>query len=184
MSRGRIEGRCVIPDILTWSRVGIGVLFIVLAFVVRRFSFPLLVWLTCLGWLTDAMDGFLARILRGGTLSWVGERDHIVDGFFALCLLMCLLTSGSISGPFGVVFGIVGFFSLLLRSRVLNMTFITGVYLALILLAFHRSVALGCLMIGFALVVLALEWNRFKHLVRLYLRGAQALVHRREDETA
>ena len=184
MSRGRTQGRTVIPDLLTWSRVGIGVLFVVLAFVIRRYPFSLLVWLTCLGWLTDAMDGFLARILRGGTLSWVGERDHVVDGFFALCLLMCLLTSGSISGPFGVAFGLVGFFSVLLRSRVLNMTFIAGVYLALILLTFRRSALLGYIVVGFVPIVMALEWGRFKHLVRLYLRGARDLVRGERDGTA
>jgi phosphatidylglycerophosphate synthase len=179
----RTSGRSVIPDVLTWSRVGLGVLFLFLAFVVRLYPFVLLVFLVPLGWLTDSLDGILARTLRKGSSSWVGRRDHLVDAFFAACLLICLSTSRYVSGPFGAVFGVVAVISILLRSRVLNMTFISLVYFTFILICFRRSTPLGGILVVTALVTLILDWNRFKDLVRLYLRGAEALVRRGGDTT-
>jgi phosphatidylglycerophosphate synthase len=178
---GRTSGRSAIPDVLTWSRVGLGVLFLILALVVRRYPFVLLVPLVCLGWLTDSLDGTLARALRKGSSSWVGRRDYIVDAFFAACLLIYLLSLRYISGPFGAAFGVVALFAMLLRSRVLNMTFIALVYFTFILISFQRSTLLGGILVVTALVILALDWNRFKDLVRLYLRGAGDLVRGKHD---
>ncbi len=170
-----------IPDVLTWARVGLGLVFLSLAFIVRRYPLALLVWLVCLGWLTDALDGFLARVLREEGSSWVGRRDHLVDAFFAACLVICLLGSEYVSGAFGVVFGAIAVFAMLLRSRVLNMTFITAAYLAFILITVQRSTVLGFVLIGYALVAMTVDWKRFKSLVGLYLSGARELIHGKHD---
>lgn len=77
----------MIPNILSLSRIPLALLFLLSNPIVRLFA-------VLLAWITDILDGFLAR--RQGTTKLGTIIDPISDKFFALFSLSILFFEGSL----------------------------------------------------------------------------------------
>jgi len=177
----------VLADLLTLSRVPMGLAVVYAGLDRGTTALPLVVWLSLLAWTVDSVDGHLKRASRKAP-GWIGRHDLTFDVFFNGCVAFFLTVSGIISAwLFSAWLGAVSLVRFRLRSRSGAIAANALVVLTLVINAFQQAFALGSAIIGWAAVALALDRRRFAHRLRLFAAGIPALARRwpqlqRDDE--
>lgn len=87
----------VIADLLTYSRLVIAMSIIIVGITMGRAGLSTALLLLLIGWLTDAVDGTLARRDTQSKQTWIGDNDIIVDVLLASSMIVYFSLSGFIS---------------------------------------------------------------------------------------
>jgi MFS family permease len=167
-------------DALTATRVILSAYLVWLGFGggVNALSSAILILLAA--WLTDVLDGILARRSQTTELSWIGKHEDVADMTMSLGVIGYLVFSGFLASTVGTVLAFV-ILALWLYSYPLAWPIYAIPYVILFLVALRFAPLYAWLLAAYLLIALALRGPR---LLREYL---PLLIHslrhpRRRDD--
>jgi hypothetical protein len=164
----------LLADMLTLSRIPMGLAVVYVGITGGQAALPQVVWLSLLAWTVDSVDGHLKRA-SAKPPGWIGRNDLTFDVFFSACVAVFFALAGFISSVlFAVWVGILGLVRLL-RSRSGTVAANGLVVLTLLVNALHQALLLGGAIVAWACVALALDRKRFSYRLKLFARGIPRL---------
>lgn len=164
----------LLADILTLLRVGIALVVVVAGWRYGDNAFPYVVTLVALGWVSDALDGPLAR--RSTRPTRLGRYDFFVDVLLTWATFAYLTLAGYIPWLLALVYTaialvVVAYF----QRRSVVIVFMRPIDLTSGLIALRHAPEITLLfavwLVGLGLV----RWQRLKTRVRAWLRDLRAL---------
>jgi cardiolipin synthase len=176
-----------VADFFTFIRALLSPTFILLGILEGSRGLPLAIGVLLASWISDALDGPIARRSRVKYHTWLGDHDLEVDMAVSIGLMIYILLAGFID------IQIVGVYVLLWvlilwrwgNMRSLGMLFQAPIYGYFIYISMRLAPAVGWWMIGWIVAVMIITWPRFpKEVVPGFLDGMQAVFHayRRDKE--
>ena len=127
-----------VTDALTLSRLGVAAAILWLGWAVGRAAFPLAILLVTLGWMTDAVDGFIAR--RSDCPTRLGSLDYPIDVTLTWASLLFVTLAGFVSPTPVVIYTLLAtLVSLWLRSKAVLVLFMRGVDLTVLYFALRHE---------------------------------------------
>lgn len=166
-----------LPDLLTLSRGLVAAVILALGFVGPR-ALEAVILLTIVGWTTDIFDGRLARKYHKPP-TWIGEREFIFDMVMVFASLCYLVMSGFID-PW-LAFGYIIIAALCVafsRSKMITMSFATPLVALPLIIASLNAPRAALWYLIWIVGALALDWPRFKGVIREFLENAKKLTQR------
>jgi phosphatidylglycerophosphate synthase len=166
-----------IADTLTAGRFLLALLIFWLGLRIGQPALPTITLVLVLGWVSDVLDGALARRALNQRRTWLGDNDLSVDVCVALGLLGYLTLSGYVSPTIAASYILItGALIWRFRSRSLAMAAQAPVYAILLYLALRDAQLYGALAVGYILLVTVVTWPRFpKTVVPEFLQGMREL---------
>jgi len=166
-----------LADTLTVSRALLGLLILWSGLTGGREALALAASLLILAWLTDVLDGALARRDRSGRQTWVGEHDLQADMSVSLGVLGYLTFAGFVSPGAGVGYLLISAVLLwITRSSAVGMAVQAPPYGLMLYLAMRHAPLVGGLAIVYLLLIIIVTWPRFpRQTVPGFLRGMRDL---------
>jgi hypothetical protein len=149
-----------LADLLTVSRALLAVCLAGLGMTRGAEALPTVVLTVIISWLTDVLDGPLARRDPDRRITWVGERDAEVDLTTSLGVVAYLVLSGYLAGWLGAVLVLAMLGLWVLHSHQLAWPFYALPYAILILIALQDVPLFGWLAVGYLVVTLVVCWPR------------------------
>lgn len=168
----------VLADLLTLSRVPMGLAVVYAGLNTGAAALPQVIWLSLLAWTVDSVDGHLKRASQKPP-GWIGRNDLTFDVFFNACVAFFFALTGIVSAwLFSVWMGAVGLLRFRLRSRSGAIAANAVVVLTLVVKAFEQAILLGGAILGWACVALALDRKQFARRLRQFILGVPWLARR------
>jgi len=166
-----------VADTLTAGRFLIALIIFWLGLRIGQPALATVTLALVLGWVSDVLDGALARRDPDHRLTWLGDNDLSVDVCVALGLLCYLTFSGYVSPAIAVSYVLMtGALIWRFRSRALAMAAQAPVYAKMLYLALRDALPYGALAVGWILFVTIATWPRFpKTVVPEFLQGMREL---------
>lgn len=135
-------------------------------------------WLLLLAWITDALDGPLARNSRRSYRSWLGEHDLQIDMAVSAGLFVYLIAAGwitpLIAGFYVVIWAVV--FAHWGLERSLGMLVQAPVYGRFLWAILQTAPEVGFYLVAFLVVLIIATWPRFpQQVIPGFLGGLQSL---------
>ena len=158
----RLQHTKFLADLLTVSRAFLGVCLAGLGLVWGVEALPTAILTVILSWLTDLLDGPLARHDPDPRLTWIGEHDAEADLSVSLGVAAYLVLSGYLPAWMGGAVVLITLGLWVLHSHQLAWPFYALPYVILGVLAFQEAPPFGWLAVGYLLVTLAVRWRRLK----------------------
>ena len=115
-----------------------------------------------LSWLTDLLDGPLARRDSTSPVSWVGRHDAEADLTTSLGVVAYLVLSGTMAGWVGALIGLATLALWGLYSRQLAWPLYATPYGVLVFAAFRAAPAFGWLTVTYLMVTAVTRWPRLR----------------------
>lgn len=173
-----------LADLLTIGRALLGVCLAGLGMARGAKALPIAVLTVIISWLTDVLDGPLARHDPGHRVTWVGEHDAEADLTVSLGVATYLVLSGYLASWFGgmLVLTVLGLW--ILHSHQLAWPFYAVPYVVLILTALRDAPLFGWLAVGHLLATLVVCWERFWQQYLPEFFWAIDSIHRRDEQQA
>ena len=166
-----------LPDLLTLSRGLIALAIVGLGFVGPR-ALEAVILLTMLGWTTDIFDGRLARRYRKPP-TWIGEREFLFDMVMVFAGLCYLVMAGFVRFLPALIYTLVaGICIAAFRSKMITMSFATPLVALPIVVAYVKAPRAALWYAIWIVLALALDWSRFKGVVREFIENANKLAQR------
>ena len=166
-----------LPDLLTLSRGLVAAAIFSLGFVGAR-ALEAVILLTILGWTTDIFDGRLARKYHKPP-TWIGEREFAFDMVMVFSGLCYLVMSGLINGWLALIYIIVAAVCIaFFRSKMITMSFATPLVALPLIVASLKAPRAALWYLIWIVGALALDWPRFKCVVREFIENAKKLAQR------
>jgi hypothetical protein len=161
----------LLADLLTLSRVPMGLAVIYAGVSGGQAALPQVIWLSLLSWTVDSVDGHLKRA-SAKPPGWIGRNDLTFDVFFSACVAAFFTITGIISAwVFSAWLGALSLIRFKLRSRSGTVAANGVVVLTLVVNAFQQALVLGGAIVGWACVALALDRKRFGYRLSQFLKG-------------
>lgn len=152
-----------VADLLTISRLPLAMTIVVVGVTLGSEGLHLAAWLLILSWMTDVMDGSIARRARVEVHTWIGDRDLEFDVIQSAGVLLYLLAAGyldlRIAGLYLLLWALVFWRWGFMRS--LGMLVQAPIYGCFIVITLSHSTPVGLLMVIWVLAVTALTWPKF-----------------------
>jgi phosphatidylglycerophosphate synthase len=175
----------ILADFLTLVRIPLGFAVVYAGATSGGAALPHVVWISLAAWTADTLDGHLKRA-SSAKPGWVGRLDLALDVFFNACVAVFLTLAGFISAwLLSAWLGALGFLGIKARSRSGVIATEGVAILVLLIQAFQRALALGGAMVGWGVLTLALDRNRFAYRLSKFLQGLpfrRESRHRKEEE--
>jgi len=166
-----------LPDLLTLSRGLVAAAILMLGFVGAR-ALEAVIVLTILGWTSDIFDGRLARKYHKPP-TWIGEREFVFDMVMVFSGLCYLVMAGFINAWLALIYVIVAAVCIVFfRSKMITMSFATPLVALPLIVATFKEPRAALWYLIWIVAALALDWSRFKGVVREFLENANKLAHR------
>lgn len=171
-----------LADLLTTARFGLAWIILWLGMTHGAEALPTTMMILILAWLTDVLDGPLARRDPSGRRTWIGDHDLETDMSVALAVLAYLALSGYVAPKVALGYCLicaillVRFRSVQLAWAVQALPYAGIVYTALRNAQLHGLVAVGYI----ALIVLATWPRAIKVTIPQFLQGMRNL---KQDRT-
>lgn len=165
-----------VADLLTFVRLSLGLLF----FYFGAQRVPVgseSLRLVLLGWLTDSLDGPLARS-SGMAPSWLGQRDGWIDLLLASGLLFHFVREGYVTPWLLLAQLLLLAAYLLFRVDFFSMTYMASVWFLAILAAWTLDRRLFAGICVYLALLLLFSWGRFLTQVRRYFESLRILLGR------
>ena len=171
-----------LADLLTASRVLLALIFAWLGLAGARDSLPLAGFLLLASWITDLLDGPLARQSKAGP-TWIGDHDLEADVAVSLGLLVYLVGVEYLEPIYAAVYvllwGII--FWRWGWHRDPAMLFQAPIYLWFIVVSMQHAPQVGWWLVGYVAVVIVVTWPRFpREVVPGFLSGMARLIKGRQ----
>ena len=175
-----------VADLLTGLRV---VLAFALPFIGLTYgadALPLAIWILFSSWVTDVLDGPLARRSSRQYHTWIGDNDLGVDMTVSLGLLIYMILSGFVTPLLGSLYifawGMYFWRSGLPRS--MGMLMQAPIYFFFIWVAMTEAPNPGYWLVIYLLLITAITWPRFpQEVIPGFLEGMKQ-IWRRDSRNA
>ncbi|HEY53581.1 MAG TPA: hypothetical protein G4N94_09010 [Caldilineae bacterium] len=169
----------LLADALTAARVILSAYLVWLGFSGGASALSSAILVLLAAWLTDVLDGMLARRSQTKTPSWIGRHEDMADMTMSLGVIGYLVFSGFLASPVGAVLAFV-ILALWLYSYPLAWPIYAIPYVILFLIALQFAPLFAWILAAYLLIALILRGPR---LLREYLpQLIQSLRHpRRRD---
>lgn len=177
-----------VADFLTAVR---GLIALMIAWLGIRYGadgLALVAWLLLIAWVTDGLDGPLARRSRRQYRTWLGDHDLVIDMTVSGGLIIYLTLSGFIApvntGLYLLVWGII--FAHWGLARSLGMLVQAPIYGWFLWISWHDAPEIGRYLVGWIAALVFVTWPRFPNeVIPGFLHGLQALRgHHNADNQA
>ena len=166
-----------LPDLLTLSRGLVAVAVLLLGFVGPQ-ALEAVILLMIVGWTTDIFDGRLARKYHKPP-TWIGEREFIFDMMMVFSGLAYLVMAGFIDRVLALGYIIIAAICIaFFRSKMITMSFATPLVALPLVIASLNAPRAALIYLIWIAGALALDWSRFKGVIREFLDNAKKLPHR------
>ena len=176
-----------VADLLTFSRLPLAMTMIYIGITLGPEGLQLVAWLLMLSWMTDVLDGSIARRGRVEVHTWIGDRDLEFDVIQSCGVLLYLLAAGFLD------LRVVGLYLLLWAlmfwswgfMRSLGMLVQAPIYAYFIGVTLGHSTGVGVLMVMWVLAITALTWPKFpREVLPGFLSGMRSMwdKHRSGEE--
>lgn len=152
-----------LADLLTAGRALLGLCLAGLGMVQGAKALPTALLTVILSWLTDLLDGPLARRDPDLQTTWIGEHDPEADLAVSLGVAAYLVLSGYLPAWLGTVLVLVTLGLWIFHSYQLAWPFYAVPYLILGIRAFQYAPFFGWLAAGYLLLTLITRWPRLRH---------------------
>ena len=150
---------------------------ILLGFVGSR-ALEAVIILMIIGWTTDIFDGRLARKYHKPP-TWVGEHEFIFDMVMVFSGLAYLVMARFIDPRLALGYIILAAICIaLFRSKMITMSFATPLVALPLVIASLNAPRAALIYLIWIAGALALDWSRFKGVVREFLDNAKKLANR------
>jgi len=149
-----------LADLLTLSRALLALCIAGLGLVEGRETVSAAMMGVIVSWLTDLLDGPLARHDPDPETTWIGEHDAEADLSTSLGVTAYLVLSGHLPGWLGGLLVLVILGLWVLHSHQLAWPFYAAPYVLLVFVAFQETPLFGWLAVLYLLITLALRWSR------------------------
>lgn len=171
-------------DILTILRFGLAWIILRLGLNEGASALPMVMMVLLLAWITDILDGPLARRDLTGHHTWIGDRDLEVDISVSIGVLAYLALAGLVHPNIVLGYGLAC--AVLLqqtRSRHLAWAVQAPPYAAIIYVALRDVPSYGLVAVGYVVLIVAVTWPRFpRAVVPQFLAGIRDLVNTSDRE--
>lgn len=168
-------------DILTGLRVALAFALPILGAIYGADALILAIWILLFSWITDALDGPLARRSSRKYHTWIGDNDLGVDMTVAFGLLIYMLLAGYVTPTLALIY-ILAWGTYFLRIGVppsMGMLAQAPVYLFFIWVAMIEAPDLGYWLIVYPVVITAITWPRFpQEVIPDFLNGMKNVGER------
>ena len=166
-----------IADTLTAGRFLLALAIVWLGLRIGRPALPTVTLALVLGWISDLLDGALARRALNQRHTWLGDNDLGVDVCVALGLLGYLSLSGYVSPAIASSYVLLtGALIWRFRSRALAMAAQAPVYAILLYLALRDAPTYGALAVSWIVLTVIVTWPRFPETaIPEFLQGMREL---------
>lgn len=175
-----------IADIVTFGRLGLGIVLVWLGLSGGAQALPLAAWLMILAWTADSLDGPLARRSQVHYATWIGEHDLWVDMAVATGLLVFMLAGGFVDPSVAMVYLLIWALAFWRWGvpRELGEIYQAPIYAWFIYTALISAPSSGWLLIGWILIAVVITWPKFPRvIVPAFLEGMrQMLVSQHEED--
>jgi hypothetical protein len=151
-----------LADLLTASRVLLAVYLAALGVTRGTEAVPVAVLTVIVSWLTDLVDGPLARWDPDPRISWVGEHDAEADLTTSLGVTAYLVLSGYVSPWIAAVLVAALLLVWILHSHQLAWPLYALPYVFLGAVAFREAPLFCWLAAGYLAATLAIRWSRLR----------------------
>ena len=150
-------------DLLTGLRIALAFVFPIIGAEYGVDALTLAIWVLLFSWITDALDGPLARRSSRQYHTWLGDNDLGIDMTVAFGLLIYMILSGYVTSMLGLIYIIVwGLYFLRFGvPRSLGMLAQAPIYLFFIWVAMTDAPDPGYWLLIFPVVITAITWPRF-----------------------
>jgi cardiolipin synthase len=169
-----------VADFFTLLRALLAPALMLLGYVRGSEGLAMASWMLIGSWMSDSLDGPLARRSRIKYRTWLGDHDLEVDMWASFGLMIYMLLAGYLGWQLVAVYILLWSFIFwhwgLQRS--LGMLFQAPIYGWFIYLALRFAPQAGFWMVGWIIAVVVITWPRFpQEVVPGFLQGMQAVVH-------
>lgn len=160
----------LVADLLTFSRAVIALVIVALSLFWPEPPLQAVIWLVWAGWITDALDGPLARRDRQSEETWIGEHDLLVDILLAVSMLAFLMGVGFISPLWTAVYAVVGLlFMLHFRNMGACMCFMFPIDLGFMYVIWQRAPAQTRVILLYLAILAILRWDKLMANIRIFI---------------
>ena len=151
-----------LADTLTVSRALLGLCLAGLGLVRGGTALPTAVLVVILSWLTDLLDGPLARRDPSPESTWIGSHDAEADLAVSLGVASYLVLSDYLAAWLGATLVLITVGLWILHSHQLAWPFYALPYVVLGVIAFQEIPPFGWLAAGYLLATAAVRWRRLR----------------------
>jgi len=153
----------LLADAITLLRGLLGLGLVWLGFGLGAAGLPTAVLILLLCWVSDFVDGRIARLSREFRHTWIGDRDVHVDALVSLCLGLYLVAAGFLNGLVGVVYLLawVLIFRIVGQNHGYLMLVQAPIYAFFLWVALRQAPQAGIWLLGWVAFVLLINWSRF-----------------------
>jgi cardiolipin synthase (CMP-forming) len=155
-----------VADGLTVTRCVLALCLVWLGFSQGADGFPLAVMVLLAAWITDVLDGPLARRSGTKTQTWVGAHDIFVDTAMGVATLVYLQRAGFVDGRVAIAYlltwGIV-FWRLRRLPKAFGALFQGPIYLWFIWTSLQQAPEVGVLLVLYGVVYIVSTWKQLVH---------------------
>jgi cardiolipin synthase len=167
----------VLADLLTAVRFCLAGFILWLGVKGGAEALPVAVGALILAWLTDVLDGPLARRDPSGRHTWIGDLDLQVDMSVGLAVLAYLTLAGYLTLKAALGYVVVCVVVLwYFRSPHLGWTIQAPPYAGMVYAALRDAPRYGLMIVGYLVLVVVVTWPRFpQRVVPQFLEGMRNL---------
>jgi hypothetical protein len=170
-----------IADLLTGLRVALAFSLPIIGVMYGADALILAIWILLFSWITDALDGPLARRSSRQYHTWIGDNDLGVDMTVSFGLLIYMLLSGYLTLASGLIYiSVWGLYFLRFGvPRSLGMLVQAPIYGFFIWVAMIEAPDPGYWLLVFPVVITAITWPRFpQEVIPGFLDGMKRVFQR------
>ncbi|GIX48920.1 MAG: hypothetical protein KatS3mg131_3131 [Candidatus Tectimicrobiota bacterium] len=159
-----MASRKALADVLTVVRLCCAGVILGLGLIGGADALPATVLVLILAWLTDALDGPLARRDPAPRHTWIGDRDLHVDVTVNFTVLVYLTLAGYVTPHTALGYTLLcavllGYF----RSPHLAWAVQAPPYAGILYVALRDARSYGLLAVGYLILLIIITWPRFPH---------------------
>ena len=171
-----------LADFLTLSRALIIIPFIWIGLIHKEQGLLVATWLLFYSWVSDVLDGPIARRSGGKNQTWIGDHDLEADILVSVGVLAFTMLAGFIPLWLGAVYALIwaAIFLKVGTPRTLGMLVQAPIYIFFLYLAVRYEPAAGAWLLGLIVLVLVGTWPRFpKEVLPDFLAGMREILFKR-----
>jgi len=166
-----------LADFLTLSRFFLSLGIMALGVWGGEETLPTVVMMSLLAWMTDTLDGPLARRARPRRVTWIGEQDFPVDVFMVVALLSYLVAISIVPWQGALLYLAVATVAIwCLREQGVALAFMAPVQAVFLYTGCRRAPTETRWVFLYLAVVLVLDWDRYCYLLSVFVNGMRRVL--------
>ena len=167
-----------LADLLTMSRFFLSLSIMALGVWGGEKTLPTVVMIALLAWMTDTLDGPLARRARPRRTSWIGDQDFPVDAFMVVALLSYLTAINVVPWRMAFAYLVVATVAAWwLRQQAVAMAFMAPVDAIFLYTGWQRAPTETLLVLVYLAACMVWDWHRFWDVVGIFIDGMRRVLH-------